>query len=75
MLAHIDPEHSRVALRSRRKAAQDPYAGGLAGTVRAEESEDLSPAHLDGDIIERSQSTEILDKSIGFDQLNAPASD
>ena len=75
MLAHIDPEDGRVALRGGREAAQDPNACSLAGTVRAEETEDLSPAYLDSDTIERSYRTEVLHSSIGFDQMNAPAFD
>jgi hypothetical protein len=55
----VEAGHHRLAARRRQEAGEDLDGGGLAGAVRAEETEDLPPGHFEADVLDRGEGAEI----------------
>src|SRR6185436_815770 len=63
----VESVDRRVAFGRREQAAEDADQRRLAGSVRAEESEDLALRHFERDVVERAERAEVFRHVIDID--------
>src|SRR5262249_61871621 len=68
----VDPgihvEHTQLAVRDRRDAADHPHGRGLAGAVRSEEAERLTPFDAEVDAVDLDELTKALRQATSLDE-------
>jgi hypothetical protein len=68
----IDPVEKHVSLVGFQQTAGDLEAGGLAGTVGAKQSHDLSTVNVKVDTVHNTTATKRLDKATNLQEWHRP---